>query len=409
MKRVLLGTFTILYLAACGGHSSHSHNHEHDHQHEHETESCEGHDHNHNHAHKDEHHGHNHSNESATHNNINAIELSESEAQTAGVKVEKVTKSQFAQTIPVSGKLQFAQTDEMTISATISGTVNFLQTYTNGTPVKKGGIICTVSSDNIIGGDPTKKIEVTYKIAQEELERKARLLKEKIVTQSDYNAALENYEKARIEYESVLNSKANAGNTIKSPINGYVLETLVSNGDFVNAGDPIAKVVRNNKMMLVADVPLRYQNKLSMVKSATFVTEGSEEVFHTDSLEGKKLPCSTGVSTSNAFITLRWEMNRTAGLWSGSFAKIYLHAETVTDAISIPVTALTDEGGTYYVYVKLDNNHYNKIRVKTGATDGKRIQILEGLHAGNNVVTEGVMCVRQAGMSNIIGGHGHSH
>lgn len=409
MKRVLLGTFTILYLAACGGHSSHSHNHEHDHQHEHETESCEGHDHNHNHAHKDEHHGHNHSNESATHNNINAIELSESEAQTAGVKVEKVTKSQFAQTIPVSGKLQFAQTDEMTISATISGTVNFLQTYTNGTPVKKGGIICTVSSDNIIGGDPTKKIEVTYKIAKEELERKERLLKEKIVTQSDYNTALENYEKARIEYESVLNSKANAGNTIKSPINGYVLEALVSNGDYVNAGDPIAKVVRNNKMMLVADVPLRYQNKLSLVKSATFVTEGSEEVFHTDSLEGKKLPCSTGVSAANAFITLRWEMNRTAGLWSGSFAKIYLHAETVTDAISIPVTALTDEGGTYYVYVKLDNNHYKKTRVKTGATDGRRIQIVEGLHAGNHVVTEGVMCVRQAGMSKIIGGHGHSH
>ena len=244
----------------------------------------------------------------------------------------------------------------------------------------------------------------TYSLLETE-----RLLKEKIVTQSDYNTALENYEKARIEYESVLNSKANAGNTIKSPISGYVQETLVSNGDYVNAGDPIAKVVRNNKMMLVADVPLRYQNKLSMVKSATFVTEGSEEVFHTDSLEGKKLPCSTGVSTSNAFITLRWEMNRTAGLWSGSFAKIYLHTETVSDAISIPVTALTDEGGTYYVYVKLDNSHYKKTRVKTGATDGQRIQIVEGLHAGNHVVTEGVMCVRQAGMSKIIGGHGHSH
>lgn len=409
MKRVLLGTFTILYLAACGGHSSHSHNHEHDHHHEHETESCEGHDHNHNHAHKDEHQGHNHEHESVTHTDHNAIEMSEAEAQTAGVKVEKVTKSLFAQTIPVSGKLQFAQTDEMTISAAISGTVNFLQTYTNGTPVKKGGIMCTVSSDNIIGGDPTKKIEVTYKIAQEELERKARLLKEKIVTQSDYNAVLENYEKARIEYESVLNSKAKAGNTIKSPITGYVLETLVSNGDYVNAGDPIAKVVRNNKMMLVADVPLRYQNQLPLVKSASFITEGNEIVFYTDSLEGKKLPSSTGVTSSNAFITLRWEMNRAAGLWSGSFAKIYLQTETVSDAIAIPVSALTDEGGTYYVYIKIDNNHYKKTRVKIGATDGKRIQIVEGLHAGNNVVTEGVMCVRQAGMSKIIGGHGHSH
>lgn len=409
MKRVLLGTFTILYLAACGGHSSHSHNHEHDHHHEHETESCEGHDHNHNHAHKDEHQGHNHEHESATYTDHNAIEMSETEAQTAGVKVEKVMKSQFMQTIPVSGKLQFAQTDEMTISATISGTVNFLQTYTNGTPVKKGGIMCTVSSDNIIGGDPTKKIEVTYKIAQEELERKARLLKEKIVTQSDYNASLENYEKARIEYESVLNSKAKAGNTIKSPITGYVLETLVSNGDYVNAGDPIAKVVRNNKMMLVADVPLRYQNQLPLVKSASFITEGNEIVYYTDSLEGKKLPSSTGVTSSNAFITLRWEMNRAAGLWSGSFAKIYLQTETVSDAIAIPVSALTDEGGTYYVYIKIDNNHYKKTRVKIGATDGKRIQIVEGLHAGNNVVTEGVMCVRQAGMSKIIGGHGHSH
>ena len=409
MKRVLFVTFTILYLAACGGHSSHSHNHEHDHQHEHEHKDCSGHEHNHDHAKAEEHHGHTHGHGANAHTDHNAIELSESEAQTAGVKVEKVIKSPFMQTIPVSGKLQFAQTDEMTISATISGTVNFLQTYTNGTPVKKGGIMCTVSSDNIIGGDPTKKIEVTYKIAQEELERKARLLKEKIVTQSDYNAALENYEKARIEYESVLNSKAKAGNTIKSPITGYVLETLVSNGDYVNAGDPIAKVVRNNKMMLVADVPLRYQNQLPLVKSASFITEGNEIVFYTDSLEGKKLPSSTGVTSSNAFITLRWEMNRAAGLWSGSFAKIYLQTETVSNAIAIPVSALTDEGGTYYVYIKIDNNHYKKARVKIGATDGKRIQIVEGLHAGNNVVTEGVMCVRQAGMSKIIGGHGHSH
>lgn len=406
MKRHILGTFAFLLLASCGNHHSHSHEHGHNHDHENCTSNSHGHDHGHSHA---EEHDHNHAGDNKHTHNHGTIEMSEAEAHTAGVKLMKVQKGLYVQTIPVSGKLQFAQTDEFIVTATTSGIVNFLRSYTDGIPVSKGVTLCYVSSDNVLGGDPSKKIEVTYKIAKEELERKANLLKDKIVTQDDYNTALENFEKARIEYESVLNSKAKDCNAIKSPINGYVLETLVSNGDFVNVGMPLMKLVRNNRMMLTADVPLRYQNLISSVNDANFVVEGTEAVYNTDSLKAVKLADATSVNASNAYLQVRWEMNRVNGLLPGSFAKIFLYTDAIENAVAVPLSSLTDEGGTYYVYVKLDENHYRKTKVVTGTNDGKRIHILEGLHDGDNIVVEGVMCVRQAGMSKSIGGHGHSH
>lgn len=335
--------------------------------------------------------------------------MSEAEAHTAGVKILAVKKTDFVQTIQVGGKINFAQTDEYRVIAHTSGTIHFNRTFTDGTPVKKGEALCVVSADKIDGGDPIKKTEVTYKIAKEELERKKQLLKESLITQEEYNAALEHFENSRIAYEATVEEKDKSGHTIKSPLNGYVMEALVSNGDYVSTGTPIFHLVRNNKMMLSADLPLRYQKYLSKVSAATFATEGESQVYHTDSLKGKLLPNATGVSASGAYITLRWEMERRPNLWAGSFAKVYLHTTPIVQTLVLPVSAISEEYGTYFVYVKVDKTHYSKRRVEIGASDGQRVQITSGLHEGENVVSEGVMSVRQAGMSKAIGGHGHSH
>lgn len=49
--------------------------------------------------------------------------------------------------------------------------------------------------------------------------------------------------------------------------------------------------------------------------------------------------------------------------------------------ISVPTTALTEEQGIYFVYVKLDEEGYKKQEVRIGADDGLRTEILSGLRA----------------------------
>ena len=77
--------------------------------------------------------------------------------------------------------------------------------------------------------------------------------------------------------------------------------------------------------------------------------------------------------------------------------------------ISVPTTALTEEQGIYFVYVKLDEEGYKKQEVRIGADDGLRTEILSGLKAGDEVVTRGAYQVKLASVSGAIPGHTHNH
>ena len=64
--------------------------------------------------------------------------------------------------------------------------------------------------------------------------------------------------------------------------------------------------------------------------------------------------------------------------------------------------------GIFYVYVQLDEEGYRKQEVKTGASNGKEMQIISGLQPGDRVVTKGAYQVKMASASGAIP-HGHEH
>ena len=79
------------------------------------------------------------------------------------------------------------------------------------------------------------------------------------------------------------------------------------------------------------------------------------------------------------------------------------------DVLALPVTALTEEQGLYFVYLQLDEEGYKKQEVTLGAGNGKEVQILTGLKAGDRVVTKGAYQVKLASASNAIPAHSHEH
>ena len=75
----------------------------------------------------------------------------------------------------------------------------------------------------------------------------------------------------------------------------------------------------------------------------------------------------------------------------------------------MPVSALTEEQGAYFVYLKLDESCYRKQEVRPGESNGARTEILSGLNPGDEVVTEGAYNVKLASASNVIPAHTHNH
>ena len=77
--------------------------------------------------------------------------------------------------------------------------------------------------------------------------------------------------------------------------------------------------------------------------------------------------------------------------------------------ISVPASALTEEQGINFVYLRLDEEGYKKQEVKIGMSDGSRVEILSGLKEGDEVVTQGAIHVKLASASAAIPGHTHNH
>ena len=74
----------------------------------------------------------------------------------------------------------------------------------------------------------------------------------------------------------------------------------------------------------------------------------------------------------------------------GTSAQITMTARTVQDALAIPVASLlAAQDGTTSVMVAGSDGKAHQQNVKAGFRDGDKVQILEGLQAGQKIVGAG--------------------
>ncbi len=337
------------------------------------------------------------------------IILSPEQAKAAGLVIEQVQAAPFRNVIITSGQIQAAQGDEITIVASVSGVVNFTQTLTEGIEIEKGTGLLSISSDHLQDGDPVQRARITYETAKDEYERAKKLIGSRIVSQKEFNALKENYETARITYEALAPGENNKGVSIKSPINGFIKNNFVKEGDYVTVGQALVSVTQNRRLYLKADVSERYYALLSNVRSANFKTPYNDQVYCLDDLNGRLLSYGKSSGDASYYIPVIFEFDNRGSVIPGSFVEVYLLSGERQDVISLPVSAITEEQGLNFVYIQEDAECYRKQEVKLGATNGDRIEILTGLHGGEKVVTQGAIYVKLASAANTIPEHTHNH
>ena len=350
-----------------------------------------------------------HAEESEQHAHSDEIVLPAEKARAAGVIVESVTPGDFHSVIPASGTILPATGDETLIVAPVSGIVTFLRPLVAGSTVGAGEELFAVSAENLQDGDPIERAAIAYEAARREFERVSSLVKERIVSEKEFNAAKSNYETARIAFEAVSRTRNGKGNVVKSPSEGSLTSCPVRSGDYVTVGQPLARLARNRRLYLKVDVPERYYASLGEVVAARFKPSCSERFFDTQQLGGHRLAYGRYTSDAAGYVPVTFEMNADKELLPGAFAEVRLLAATRHNVISLPVSALTEEQGVYFVYLQLDQECYRKQEVQTGASDGERVEILRGLSGGERVVTQGAIHVKLASASNMIPAHTHNH
>jgi RND family efflux transporter MFP subunit len=200
-----------------------------------------------------------------------------------------------------------------------------------------------------------------------------------------------------------------SGQIITAPMNGFIKNILVSEGQFVSAGTPLASISKNSKLILQANVSQRYYNLLSSVTSANFKTTNSKEFLSTENSGGKLISYGKSTNSGSPFIPVAFEVSNTEGIIPGSIAEVYLKFEELQDALVVPITALIEEQGSFFVYVQTGGESFQKREVKLGASDGINVQVLTGITEGDRVVNKGAYQIKLATASGTLPAHGHEH
>lgn len=426
MKRILF--ILALIAGICVGcnksanHAAHDHDHDAEHvTHDHAGDDHEGHDHKAGEAHSHEgndheahdHEGHNHeapTPAAPSDEHSDEIILKKEQAEAFGLQTQLVTPGSFSEIIKVSGQVLAAQGDETTVVAPVAGVVSFGKVaVVEGMTVRSGESLLSISSKNLNDGDPALKARFTYETAKKNYERLSGLVKDKIVTEKEYNDARLAYETAKVAYDAIAGQYTAKGQRVPATLSGFIKSKLVNEGDYVQVGQPLFTLSQSNRLMLKAEVSAKYYQALPSIRTANFRTPYDNRVYKLADLNGRVL--SYGKSTDNAsfYLPVTFDFDNKGAVVPGSFAEIFLIAAPMENVLSIPVTALTEDEGLYFVYIQLDEEGYKKAEVTLGASNGIDVHVLSGLKEGDRVVTRGAYQVKLASHTAAIPGHAHNH
>lgn len=411
MKRIYrnLASFAAAaMLVGCGGNAKENHEGE-------KTENHEGHNHEgHNHKpgekhnHDEEGHDHEAEKKGGEEDHANEVVMTPEALKSAKLKIQTLEPGNFREAVKCSGVIENSRGGERVIVAPASGVVTFASGVVDGAQVSAGQSLFHISSKGMEQGDAAINAQTDLALAQKELKRADELIKDNLISRKEYDRIRADYDRARALASSVA-ARNRAGMSVAAPIGGALVNVSVSQGGFVNMGDPLAAVAVDRRLLLRADVSERDRRFAEHITGANIRVPGSDETLNLNKLGVKVLSSRPTFDLRSHFIPVYLEFNNPGGLGNGSVVEVWLLSGLRTGVMSVPRSALVNEGGLFYVYVMEAQGVFEKVEVKCGANDGSRVEILEGLEPGAKVVTEGALKVKLAGMGSSIEGHSHNH
>jgi cobalt-zinc-cadmium efflux system membrane fusion protein len=173
--------------------------------------------------------------------------------------------------------------------------------------------------------------------------------------------------------------------SVTSPIEGIVVERNGTVGATVGTDANVFKIIDISRVWIDANV---FEKDLQRVKVGQGVRV-SVPAFPGVIFTGRVILISTVVDPDTRSVKVRTEVPNPDGrLKPDMFANVELITDQHPSTISIPQTALLTDGDKTVVFVA-DGSDYKKRVVTSGMQGGDRVEIVEGLKAGEKVVVKG--------------------
>jgi membrane fusion protein (multidrug efflux system) len=311
------------------------------------------------------------------------------------VKVEPASTLRFVDTIEAVGTA--IANEQVTLSAPVTERIVRLN-FDDGSFVRKGQTLAVLSQ-----GQQTAQLteaQARAREAQQQLQRVSQLKDRGFATRSSYDTQVAAAQAARAQ---AAQARAQIGDrVITAPFSGWVSLRNISAGAIAAQGTEIATISDVSTIKLDFPVP---ETMLSALRPGQ--TIAAQAAAYPDTpFRGRIHTIDPVVDPNTRAVMVRARLpNPDRRLRPGMLLTVAV--ETLPRlSLSVPELAVIGEGDSRFVYVVDDSGKARRTSVRTGLRSSGRMEIVEGLKAGQQVVTEGVvkladgMEVRLAGAHN---------
>lgn len=258
--------------------------------------------------------------------------------------------------------------------------------FADGAFVPRGAVIAElVRSEQ---GAQLAQFQARLREAESQLERLQALQKQGFATRAQIETAQAAVDVARGQVAAA--GSQIGDRVIRAPFSGWLSLRRISPGTVVNAGTTIATIVDYSRIKLDFPVPETF---LATIRPGNPITAAAAafpgEVFTgTISSIDPLVDPVTRAATVRAIIP-----NRDLRLRPGMLMTVAIEAAPRTATV-VPDLALVGQGDKSFVYLVADDNSVRRAEVRTGVRRDGRVEIREGLAAGQRIVVEGTVKVR---------------
>jgi cobalt-zinc-cadmium efflux system membrane fusion protein len=320
----------------------------------------------------------------------------------AYVKTARLSLSQHPLLEPLAGKIIYDETATSRISSPVAGRIIT-------TPIALGSVVTPATKLVELDSPDVASAEADFIKAQADLtlanhayERQQALYEGKAASKKDLEQALDDVSDAHSDLQRAQNrlknlhlssSQHDGRFTLHASIPGVVVERNANPGMEVrpDLDKPLFVVTNLSKLTVLMEV---FEVNLSKIQVAQKLSVSvpaypGEEFQATVQYIGQVLDEQTRT------VQVRCELPNPDGrLLPGMYAVITLTSRPEELAITIPLTSVFTEGDSDYVFVAIDDFHFQQRPIEIGLRLKDQAIVSNGLKANDRLVTEGALMLR---------------
>ncbi len=325
------------------------------------------------------------------------VDLSDAQVKASAIAVEQAGAARIASLVQFPGEIMLNDERTVHVVARVPGVAESVHVST-GQQVRRGQLLAILSSPQM--SEQRSQLLAAQKrltFATSVHEREKKLWEQKITAEQDYLQAQQALREAEIELENArqklsaigVGTQVTAGSSLnrfelRAAHDGLVVQRDLAVGEAVKEDTPVFTIADLSTVWAEVHIPAKDLPRIQVgsnvtVKATAFDAQTTGSVAFIGALVGEQ------TRMAKARIVLA----NPKGLWRpGLFVTIETKADDAEVPVAIDTEAIQSLGTQQVVFVR-DDKGFVARPVTLGRTDGKRIEVVQGLPAGARYAARG--------------------